>query len=255
MLFFLGLAMEGCAGRMPLPAGAEGLGPQAVIAHVRAKRSTCEGYSAELRLQYFGNAGRYKGTAQLFARRPDHLRYDIQGPHGGVLFAFATNGERLAALDMGANSMSEGSATPEHFDALLPLAPLGLEASGWVALMFGEIAISDAATLTYDDRAGLFWLRWARGAYDVRLGVDPVSFDARKMCGWVGDAEQWQVALAPRDAHGLPTTMRVTAAASRTDIELRWRDVDVQSALVDGMFELPRPRGVTIRSLGSSQSQ
>ena len=245
----LAIAADGCARRIPLPASAQGLGAPAVIARARAKRSTCEAYSAELRLQYFGGAGRYKGTAQLFAQRPDRLRYDIQGPHGGVLFAFATDGKQLAALDMGTNTITEGRATPEHFDALLPLAPLGLDAAGWVALMFGDIAIADAATLTYDDQAGLFWLRWARGPYGLRLGLDPVTFDARKMCGWVGDVEQWQVTLAPRDAHGLPKAMRVTASASHTDIELRWRDVDLQSPLVDAMFALPRPSGVAVRTL------
>ena len=242
-------AIAGCAGRIPLPESARGLERTDVIARVRMKHGMCQGYSAEIRLQYFGRDGRYKGTAQLFARRPDHLRYDVQGPHGGVLLAFATDGARLAALDMGNNRMSEGCATAEHFDALLPLAPLGLEAAGWVALMFGEIAIDDKATLAYDDRAGLWWLRWTRGAYDVRLGVDPNTFEPRRACGSIGDVEQWEVTLAPRDSHGLPTMLRLRAPATGADIELRWRDVDVKSPLVDGMFMLPRPSGVSVRDL------
>ena len=206
-------------------------------------------YSAALRLHYLGAQGRYKGDAQLWVRRPASLRYEVQGPHGGVLLAFATDGHTLMALDMPNNSLVRGRASAANFDALLPLAPLDLDAAGWVALLFGEVRVPDTATLSYDDAVGLFWLAWRRGTQDVRLGVDPSTFAVRRATGSQDQKMVWCADIAPRDAAGLPTALRLRAPSADIDLELRWRDVDTTQPLVDAMFVLPIPRGVSPKDL------
>src|SRR5690554_3815951 len=90
-----------CAGTIPLPRHLQVSGVQELQARMEKARPAVDKYFAEARLTYFGPQGRVKGTASLAVARPTSLRYDIIGPHGGVMEAFATNGEELQLLNPG----------------------------------------------------------------------------------------------------------------------------------------------------------
>ncbi|MEO1170795.1 MAG: hypothetical protein AAFX94_01925, partial [Myxococcota bacterium] len=101
---------------------------ESLQARMLSAQSQLKSYVGEARLTYFGPDGRVKGTATLAVEKPASLRYEIQGPHGGVIEAFATNGVELQLLDFKTNRFIYGPANPSTIDQLLSFAPLGMDA-------------------------------------------------------------------------------------------------------------------------------
>ena len=202
-------------------------------AHVAAKS-----YTAELRLSYFGPEGRVRATASLAVQRPGSFRYELQGPHGGVLHAFATNGRELQLADLKASRFFQGPATPDNIDAMFGIAKLGLGPQGWVSLLFGEVPIEKDATLRYDETVGRFVLEWERDGQVHRVEVDPESHRATGAWVLMNGKEISQMHIQSWDAQGLPARIRMHVAVEETDLEVILRDVDYPEKLDPDLFEL-----------------
>jgi hypothetical protein len=223
-----------------------------LLQRMQHARSSAASYSAEARLTYLGPEGRIKGTAVLLVQRPERLRCDIMGPHGGVVQAFATTGSEMQVLDLSLSRFLYGPATAANIDAMLPLAPLGLEPRGWVALLFGEVQAPERASLAYDDRIGRFVISWSAGrASTHRIEVDPHT--SRVVRAVVLDgAELRSEALIERgDETCVPGAMRLRAPAAGVDLSVRLRDVSCDARIDPTVFTLDPPDGATTVRLDS----
>jgi outer membrane lipoprotein-sorting protein len=236
--------LSACAGRIPLPEAYRAADAAALVARMETARAAASAYSAEARLTYFGAEGRLKGTASLLVARPNRLRYELEGPHGGVLMAVAVDGATLTALDMRTSRFLTGPATPHNLDTVLNLVPLGEGIEAWVRLLFGEVRVPQDATLAYDDRRGVFVLTWEAAGRAVTLRVDPASARAREAEICEGGEVASRVEVSERDASGLPVALRLQAPAARADVEVRLRDVTLEPEVGAGVFVLPAPAGV-----------
>jgi len=230
-----------CAGRIPLPQQYAVANLGELVARMRAAAVSETVYTAEVRLTYFGPKGRVKGTASLAVKRPASLRYEVQGPHGGVLAAFATNGRELQLADLKASRFFHGPATAQNIDDLFGIARLGLGPEAWVALLFGEITLPADAELSYDDHEGVFVVRWT----DHRVTVDPESARVVRASVWQGEEQISLIEVRARDQRGLATELRLRVFAEETDVAIRLRDVDYGAELDDSIFQLDPPRNVT----------
>lgn len=243
------LMASGCAGRVPLPEGLRVGSAAELVGRMAAARSTLRGYSAELRFTYFGEQGRVRGTAVVVVARPDRLRYDVLGPHGGVLQAFATNGKELALLDLDAGRFLHGPASISNMDALLPAVPLGLPPAGWVQLLFGEVEVPGDAALTYDDTRGCYVLRWhgghAESDIERRLEVDPYTSRLQRAELYRSGEVLTRVEVGGRDAAGVPTEIVLGVPANRLSLEVSVRDIEHDPEVDAGAFVLDPPAGMT----------
>jgi hypothetical protein len=236
---------------MPLPNHLEVAGVPELTARMAAGESPLEAYSAEVRVTYFGPEGRVRTTGSIAVARPASLRYEVQGPHGGVVSAFATNGLELEALDLGSSRFVYGPATPAHLDALLPFAPLGLSARGWVKLLFGEVDVPADATLSYDDRVGHFVLTWRQGPSDRRVEVNPATSRVVRAEAREGGVVVSEVLIEEREAHGIPVSLHLRVPQVKAELEVKLRDVEPDPELPPDVFVLTPPSGVALEHLGS----
>lgn len=243
-----------CAGRVPLPEHLRVASAAELRARMEAARSPLGSYSAEARLTYFGKEGRAKGSATLAVQRPASLRYELHGPHGGVIEAFATNGVELQLLDLRNERFVYGPATRANLDRLLSFAPLGLEAESWVALLFGDVLPPAEAELGYDEREGRFVLRWRAADLDHELHVDPASARATRAVVRRGGTSISDVTVEDRDEHGLPTSLRLRAPQAEVDLEVRLRDVTPDPELDASVFVLEPPRNLPAVHLDAGKS-
>lgn len=239
------LVFAACAGRIPLPEQYRAANAQDLYTRMQKAQSPVRAFSAEARLAYFGKQGRMRGNATLVVRRPGSLRYDVYGPHGGVISAFATNGKELALLDVGQSRFLYGPATAANLDELLPFAPLGLGPDAWVALLFGEATVPPEATLTYDDRVGRFLLSWPAAGVTQRLEVDPESARIVRAVVLRGEDTVSEVTIDARDDAGVPTALRIKVPRENIDVDVALKDVTVDPELEDDVFVLSPPAGVT----------
>jgi hypothetical protein len=205
-------------------------------------------------LTYFGAQGRMRGTASLAVKRPAAMRIELQGPHGGVLQAFATNGQEVQLADMTGSRFFYGPATPEHIDGLLGIAALGVGAKQWVELLFGEVAIPEDAALVYDGRRGSFLLTWQRGETGHRVDVDPETSRVTAAELRRNGKPASRVTVQERDDKGLPICLRLRAEDPTADVEVRLRDVAYDVPIEDAVFVLTPPRDVTPEYLGESSN-
>ncbi len=233
-----------CAGRIPMPKHLESIDVPAVAAAMQEQAEKLQSFTCEMRVTFFGPDGRLKGTVSLAAMRPGQFRYNLMGPHGGVLEAFATNGQTFELSKMSESRFLYGPATPDTLDRLLFFAPLNLDAKGWVELLFGVVSIPDNAAMAYDDKTGYLVLSWEQTNQAMRVHVDPktmqmarleVSMDGQPVC---------DVAINDRHSSGLPAKLVLNAPRDDVKATLKTRDIVLNPTLTEKTFLLSPPRGV-----------
>lgn len=245
------LSTAACPKRFPLPDHLRVSGIEELGQRMAAARVPTDAFSAEVRLTYFGPKGRVRGTAAIAVMRPSSLRYELQGPHGGVLEAFATDGRELQLLDQKGSRFLYGPATRENINQLLALVPLGLGPSEWVSLLFGEIGMPLSATLVYDDKIGRYVGTWTDQDLTHRVEVDPESARATRATISAEGTLLSEIRILERDAAGLPVELELNAPAADVGVEVKLRDVSHDVTFDASVFILDAPRSITPEYLGS----
>ena len=96
--------------------------------------------SAELEFDAIADGQRLKSSDGVWVSEgPDRFQVRVTCDQpGGVVFSVATNGQEITGYDARAALFCrQGEATPRSFDLLLPMAPLALEGTQWLALLGG----------------------------------------------------------------------------------------------------------------------
>lgn len=238
------LVCVGCVGRIPMPKHIEAMDVPAVAAAMQKHAQKLQSFTCEIRVTFFGPSGRLKGTVSLAAMRPGQFRYNLMGPHGGVLEAFATNGQTFELSKMSESRFLYGPATPDTLDRLLFFAPLNLDAKGWVELLFGVVSVPDDAAMTYDDKTGYLVLSWEQASKAMRVHVDPKTMQMSRLEVWVDGQLVCDVTIDDRHASGLPAKLVLNAPRDDVQATLKTRDIVLNPTLSEKTFLLSPPRGV-----------
>jgi hypothetical protein len=239
-----------CAGRIPLPKHLEVKDLGELRARMAAHKPAVEKYFAEARLTYFGPEGRLKGGVTLAVARPASLRYDLVGP-AGVVEAFATNGKELQLLNASESRFWYGPASVANVDRLMALAPLRLDAAGWVALLFGEIDVPADGRWRYDDQRGRFVVEWPKDAARVEIELEPETAQITRARVFQGAQVLTDVVIEARDPRGLPSGLRLKAPDRGVDLKVTLVDIDYDpESLTPEAFVLTPPAGVQPEYLG-----
>ena len=202
-------------------------------------RSSHRAYSADLRITYFGKEGRAKAGATLAVARPASMRYELHGPHEGVIQAFATNGLELQLLDFQNNRFVYGPATPDTLDKLMQFAPLHQSAEAWVGMLFGDVTVPAGAEL---GARGPLWLaRWTEGDITRQVLVDPTSGHVKRLLASRGEAVLSDVEVDDHDPSGIPTRLHMQVPSAKVDIEIKLRDLAIDPELDASVFVLESP--------------
>lgn len=244
MLVFV-LASAACAHKV---AGPPPSSVGALNERMQTAGTSFPAYSCEARITYFGKEGRAKGSASLLAAKPSSLRYDLHGPHGGTILAFAMDGERLTMMDFKENRFVEGPATPETIDNLIQFAPLHLSAAHWVEMLFGQVTIDPQAQLSAEKDV---WVaRWSDDGIAREVSIDPETSRVKRMRALQGSDVMSEVEVRDHDASGLPTSLRIKVPASEVDMTIELREVAQPEELDRSAFVLEPPAGISVERAG-----
>ena len=223
----------------------------------RSPEQQVNALTCEVRLRHTGAGRRYRGTLLMWLQRPDRLRLHVLGPQGSPLAYLVMGNGQVAMMDVGAATVSRAPATAAALDRLLPLAPVGLDARGWVSLLLGEVAWPDGASgRAHGNVHELFWQQEGR---QMRMQLElPLGLLRRLTCEGPGQGA-WSVEVASRDAAYLPAALQLTWAGGAAaqpgggleqeesggagSSELRLRDVEINPSLPPGLFTLAAPPG------------
>ncbi|MBI5509519.1 MAG: DUF4292 domain-containing protein [Deltaproteobacteria bacterium] len=237
---FIGLAVCAHGARVAVPVASTA----ELASNLERARTRVDAYTADVRLTYFGAKGRLRGTASLAVRRPSSLRYEVFGPHGGVVAAFATNGRELQAADFAASRFVYGPATVENLDQLFGIAPMHLDAAGWVSLLFGQITVPEGAALSRDPEGERYVVGWEEGGQTRRVEVDAATFRVVKIVISRGAEVLSEAEVGAWDGRGLPEALHLRVPKTGDDVEIKLREVTHDPALDPAVFVLDLPRGL-----------
>ena len=245
------LSAVSCASSQLVPKHLITTSPAELRSRMDAAQSPVRTIRGEARLTYFGPSGRLKGTATIVAERPGRFRYNLLGPHGGVLEAFATDGTELQVLKLLESRYLYGPATAATLDKLLAFAPLKLDSEGWVGLLFGAIPVPDGALIQANDASGRLEARWSIGGREILLDIEPRSAVVERMRVYDGAELVSEVVISERDELGLPKALQMKVPGSKIELDLRLRDIEADIELPKGTFYIAPPDGFRAEYVGS----
>jgi hypothetical protein len=249
---------------MPYPAPTA----EAILTGLRESARVRSSIKLRSKIDHATDSGRVKGTILTIASRPDRVRFDALHPFGGVVAVLASDGREFQLLDVDKNRLFTGPALPCNVARLLRIALPGTEL---VALILGTLPPRDlapgvkAGPVRWDPQAGAWALELrspeGQGERD-RLLVDPgataptvgprqfalrgierVSASGAKIFTVTYDglepargARAGDVAFASRTHLMMPAT--------KADLMLRHKEVELNSAIEERAFHLAAPAGI-----------
>lgn len=181
--------------------------------------------------------------------RPASLSYQLLGPHGGLIEAFATDGTEIQLYDASTRRFAYGRATATNLATLLGGLALRQSASAWVALFFGEVAIPRDADLQIQTGNDAVALSWKEGAERHVVTVDSATHEPQTI-----EIEQEGTLLSrlrilQRDARRLPTQLVIEMPSAEREVRIELRDIAADAPLQPGAFRLDPPSGAHLEHL------
>ena len=152
----LSFAILGCAS--PPPAS-QFPNAQAALDRMRATYACSRALKSEAKIDYFGEAGRIRGSLLYVVAVPDKLRLDIISPFGATVSTLTSNGHDFALFDLRQKQFLRGPANACNLGRFthVPVPPAAL-----VQLLRGE-----APVLVHEPAAAR--IAWEAGEYVVRI--------------------------------------------------------------------------------------
>jgi hypothetical protein len=197
--------------------------------------STPAGCTAAVRFAVAQEDGqRFVSSASLGMQRPDRLRLEVMGPHGGVIFALASDGARLQVLDARRNQRLEGPASAAQLDDWVHLQ-LGLRPAELAALLWGRFEAPDDADIC--QVGSQLRAHWPLGAGVAEATWDPASGNLLTYVRRPGQQmPELRLALGQHTPEGVPRQLEGHLGEAVFKASLR--ELRCGGALPPGTFDL-----------------
>lgn len=132
---------------------------QAALDRMRATTACSRALTSDAKIDYFGEAGRIRGSLLYVVAVPDKLRLDVVSPFGATISTVTSNGREFALFDLRQKEFLRGPANACNLGRFthVPVPPAAL-----VQLLRGE-----APVLVHTPSAAT--IAWESGEYVVRI--------------------------------------------------------------------------------------
>ncbi len=132
---------------------------QAALDRMRATVACSRGLKSEAKIDYFGDAGRIRGSLLYVVSVPDKLRLDVVSPFGATVSTVTSDGNAFALFDLRQKQFLRGPANACNLGRFthVPVPPAAL-----VQLLRGE-----APVLVHQPTGAT--IAWEGGEYVVRI--------------------------------------------------------------------------------------
>jgi outer membrane lipoprotein-sorting protein len=223
--------------------------PAAVIAAVQARAAQVQTIRAETRMSHRSTQGKIKATVRLMARRGGKLRCDAVSPFDTPLMTLVTDGAQFVLVDAQKNRHFYGPASPCNIARLLQVMLLPDDA---LTILGGS------TPLIHHDQASLAW--------DDRAGAEVLSLKGKGLSQIVrlsGQGRSWDLQLSEiKDSRGevvlrieaadyrklgalrLPQTIHVSQPKYKAELDVTFKQQEVNLSLPGVAFELPPAGGL-----------
>ncbi|HME69824.1 MAG TPA: hypothetical protein VKM54_08145 [Myxococcota bacterium] len=229
---------------VPLPAG--DTRPAALLAALAAEADSRHSLRGAVKLALDGPAGSIRASQVLLVEQPSRLRVEVQGFLSQTVAVLVTDGERFQLYRAGGHSVEDGRVYPgllwqvaqvdltpeEAVEVLLgaPRVPPGLVPTQALRLHDGGIRVAMGDALGPSQRV----LEWGPDGRLRRLETRTPGDSIL----WQAEFSEWQRVGGEWFAYAVALHFPV----SKTEVELTFRDVELNPDLPSDAFVLPGPR-------------
>jgi outer membrane lipoprotein-sorting protein len=252
------VCFQACAHRVPPPPDMVESAEE-ILRLARGQGQAVTSLSTEARISVYGPEGARKGRMVLLAQRPASLHASVLSPTDDLLAVTVSDGTRFTSFERGAPICHQGESCPENVTRLLPVP---LDGADLVSILLGappKIG-AQSPTTTWDARAGAYRIDGVLAPRDdgtpggamtlwvshgdwllKRLsfdGVAPLPPSSRVVVTW-DDPQQVS-------GRSFPHRIRMSVEKAGLDVQLRYRDVELNAELGEDAFRTPCPPGTEI---------
>jgi hypothetical protein len=240
------LLAAGCVHRPALRPPPEPLTAGQVLARVKAADSAVLGVRGEARLKARTPQGRGAVTLYVAAQRPGLLRLESLDFFGRPQAVLVSDGQRFGLHQVSEGRFYRGPASPENLSRFLPVV---LPAEELLGLLLGEAPVLAGAhpQVRWDADPAAWALELRAGGVVQRLQVDAGNFRVRE--SRVEGMPAYDLRFSDvREVGGafLPHVLVLEAQAAQTELELVYKDPEVNAPVDLGLFDLAPPLDVPV---------
>jgi hypothetical protein len=227
------------------------LDPRALLVQVEAAQARVRAVQGEARVRVDARGMSGAVTQYLAAEEPDRLHVEALDFFGNPLLVLAAGGGRFALYDAREKVFYRGAATPGNLARLVPLA---LSAEELVRILCGSAPLLGGAPVAAEPRPGFVWLELKDGdrTQGLRVGAGGAVIRSTVRVAGARAPGTYDLAfedLEPRGGVPFPKTVTLRSARPRVELDVRWREVEVNPALDPALFRLDPPRGARVVEL------
>jgi len=229
---------------------------RALLDEVRARQAQARSLRGDGKLDFWADGGRTKITVNLAVMRPGRLRFEAESPLSGhTVGTLVTDGDRFALLDVEHNRFLVGPALPCNV-ARMTRIPMPPDDVATILLGSAPVRPYEAAEVGWSPDGGgreVLQLRLPGGstqrieiANKSRDLLDARVTDPRGTLVWHLTHEDFRTIGGVR----LPRKSRFVAPQEKTDVLLRYRDIEVNCSIPNEVFHLTPPPGMAATEVG-----
>jgi outer membrane lipoprotein-sorting protein len=219
-----------------------------VIAALRVRSARVRTMRGETRMNHRTDQGKVKATVRMMASQGGRLRFDAVSPFDTPLATLVTSGGRFALVDAQKNRHYHGPASPCNIARLLRVA---MQPDDMLTVLGGSTPIIEhkSASVAWDDRAfeEVLTLKGSQLTQTVRLDGTDRRWDLR--LSEIRDSEGLLLSIKASDykTRGglrLPQRIKVEQPRNKAQLDVTFKQQEVNVKLPDAAFELPEARGM-----------
>lgn len=240
------LLLAGCVHRPALRPPPEPLTAAQVLARARAADAAVVGLRGEARLKLRTREGRGAVTLYVAVQRPGLLRLESLDFFGRPQAVLVSDGERFGLHQVTEGRFYRGPASPENLSRFLPVV---LPAGELLALLLGQAPLlaGAEATARWDGERRAWELELRAGEVVQRLRVDGTDYRVRE--SRVEGMSAYDLRFSdvhPAGGAVLPHVLVLEAPGAETEMELVYKEPEVNAPVDLGLFDLAPPPDVPV---------
>jgi hypothetical protein len=233
------LAACGCAWQSAVPPASMAISDLLAQSRASAAKVTC--FTADMEVTTLGPQGRRHGQVTIAAKRPGSLAYQIAGPHGGLIEAFATDGMEMQLYHGDTGEFLYGPATAANLDQFLGRIPLHFSSQRWVGLFFGEVDIPATAIAHWDADTHRVVVEWPEQAWLNRIELDPRTLQVLRGQVLAAGRAISEVRVERRDSKGLPRLLHLEVPEEHLAVVALIKGIAYDPPISSDVFVLSPP--------------
>lgn len=198
---------------------------------------------AELRAVYLRGDERLRVLGQLVVAEKRGLRVEIRGPHGGTVFAAATDQKKVDIVDFLQKTYRSFLKPPAWLGALLGVPQMAVDSDIVLQALLGRFVPPAHARLYGDAQSGVYVARWRDLSllYEARYQGSRALLDGITV--WEGGDVRWDIHITQKDDAGRPLRLELLDTRADAKMRIRFLDWTPMENLAPDVFRIAKPQG------------